>query len=164
MRPLALVPAEVPGVGLEPLAAQQCVENDQPAQVALAVGGERGGNLAHGARLLVCAERVDPPPVVGRAVRALVERVVDDQSPGVGDEGANASSLMSWGSRTLAVDHLDATPAAAPHEVGVVDVLVAGGDLELFPQQPLDHQLAGACGVEVARRVQDAVELPLRPV
>ena len=65
------------------LAAEDVVEDDEVAQVALALAREERGEpdqgLRRGLRLLALAELVEPVQVLGGGVTLAVERVVEDQ-------------------------------------------------------------------------------------
>ncbi len=159
MRALPLVPAEMLGVAVEPLSTEYRVEDHQLAQVPLPLGGQPGGYPAHRPAGEPGAQLLHPVTVVGHRLGRVVERVVDQQPPGVAFqrvEGVVAQVLVV---AHVAVDHLDPPPAAAPDQVGVVEVLLGRRDLQFLPQQLLHDRLAVAGVVEVAGGVEDTVDV-----
>ncbi len=98
-------------------------------------------------------------PIVGRRVVALVERVVDHQTPTLGVQRVERVVADVVLIADVAEDHFELAPTAAPSQLGCVDVLSGVRDAEFLPQQALDHAPTIAQVVEVVRGLQHAVHV-----
>ena len=130
-------------------ALEEPVEDDEAAQVAHLVGGEKHRQPHERALRLAGGEQpVDTGDVFGRGVAVLVEGVVDDQAP---RPGAGGEVVLGEPGRVadVAEGQVDLAPGAAPdHLVGVRAEHVGRPevDAEKLGDESLD-QLAPAAGV-----------------